>query len=304
MARFSLRNPENMARLDAPGTDPKYRHGADGLRGGIPMVFQVTSPLDPRTILLPHALVLHINPKSLDESFTKKVERIQTRGGFVEQHWWEDLTSISASATTGAFMNIRTGLASVLRRETIAYDRFLDLRDLYRNNGSLYNPDGQIALQGQIMLMYDRGTYLGTFRSFDFEETDESPFAFTLSWEFKVEETILKVATEFDGRNLPSKPTLQQGPLPPQPQEEQARATAQTKALNEKLAATAKQQAEANAAQKVKAGFYAPEGQAKKKALEADSIFDSFGSDTFEARQKARDLVQGIPITGGLKVGR
>jgi hypothetical protein len=43
------------------------------------------------------------------------------------------------------------------------------------------------------MLLYDRGTYLGYFRSFEVEETDESPFAFTMNWSFKVEKTIYQI---------------------------------------------------------------------------------------------------------------
>jgi hypothetical protein len=41
--------------------------------------------------------------------------------------------------------------------------------------------------------MYDRGTYIGTFRSFDVEETDDQPFAFKVSWTFKVEEELMKL---------------------------------------------------------------------------------------------------------------
>jgi hypothetical protein len=85
-------------------------------------------------------------------------------------------------------------LTSILRQRTIAWDRFRDLHDLYRNNGSVYDPSGKIVLQGHIMLMYDQGAYSGTFRSFEFEETTDSPFAFKVSWLFKVETTIWHIA--------------------------------------------------------------------------------------------------------------
>lgn len=154
------------------------------------MAFQITSPLRRSHVLLPHALVLHVNPSNLQETDTQKVERFQTRGGFVEQHWGHELVEISADGSTGAFMNIRTGLTSVLRQRTIAWDRFRDLHDLFRNNGSVYDPLGNIVLQGEVLLMYDRGLYYGTFRGFDWEETAESPFAFTLNWTFKITETV------------------------------------------------------------------------------------------------------------------
>ena len=179
-------------------------------KGVIPFAFQVTSPFDTTLALMPHALVMHVNPANLNESFTKNIERIQTRGGWVEQHWGDDLDEISADGSTGAFMNVHTGLSSILRQRTIAWDRYRDLHDLYRNNGSVIDPYGNIVLQGAIMVMYDRGTYIGTFRQFEVEETDDSPYAFRMSWSFKIQQTVLKVPTGnqqravspgFQGRN-------------------------------------------------------------------------------------------------------
>lgn len=179
---------EQVFGTTVPSTETNYVHPADRRSpGGIAMAFQVTSPFDKKRVLLPHALVLHVNPQNLQESDRQKVERIQTRGGWVEQHWKHDLVELTADGSTGTFMNIYTGTASVLRQRTIAWDRYRDLHDLYLNNGSLHDPFGNIVLQGQIMLMYDRGSYLGTFRNFEVEETDESPFAFKLNWMFKIE---------------------------------------------------------------------------------------------------------------------
>jgi len=196
MPRIPSANPD-FERISAPG-HPQYRHPID-TRGfnkpdlPIPMAFQITSPFNRWKALLPHALVLHINPSSLSESHNQKVERFQTRGGFVEQHWGQDLIEISADQSTGAFMNIRTGLTSVLRQRTIAWDRFRDLHDLFRNNGSVHDPFGNIVLQGLVLLMYDRGLFFGSFRSFEWEDTEESPFAFKLNWSFKVEHIVMNV---------------------------------------------------------------------------------------------------------------
>jgi hypothetical protein len=144
-------------------------------------------------VLLPHALVMHVNPQNYSEAHNNKIERIQTRGGWVEQHWGDEMTEINADGSTGAFMNLYTGLSSVVRQKTIAWDRYRDLLDLYRNNGSVYDPFGNIVLQGDIMLMYDRGTYIGYFRTFEVEETDDQPFAFRVSWTFKVKEEVMKI---------------------------------------------------------------------------------------------------------------
>jgi hypothetical protein len=201
MARINSPNKDAL-RASVPTPMPGYDsiHPATTKKGAIPMAFQITSPFNRRLCLLPHALVLHVNPLSLQEANNQKIEKIQTRGGWVEQHWGPDLTEISADQTTGAFMNIHTGLTAVLRNRTIAWDRFKDLHDLFKNNGSVYDPYGAVVLQGSVMLMYDKGIFLGTFRSFEFEETDETPFSFSLNWSFKVEHTISLIDSSFGAR--------------------------------------------------------------------------------------------------------
>ncbi len=191
-------NP-NFQRVAVPGTDTGYSHPAERKKGGIPMAFQITSPFDRRKVLLPHALVMHVNPANMNESHSKKVERFQTRGGWVEQHWGDNLMEISADGSTGAFVNLYTGLSSVLRQQSIAWDRFRDLYDIYHNNGAVHDPFGNVVLQGHVMLMYDRGTYLGHFTSFDVDETDDSPYAFALNWSFKVEFIILQMTPQQSG---------------------------------------------------------------------------------------------------------
>jgi hypothetical protein len=192
MGSIKSANPDSEV-IPVPSIQPSYTHGMATRRTFIPMAFQVTSPLSNRRVLMPHALVMHVNPQNYSEQHNKKLERIQTRGGWVEQHWGDDLTEITCDGSTGAFMNIYTGLTALLRQRTIQWDRYRDLLDLFRNNGSLYDPYGAIVLQGNIMLMYDRGTYNGYFKTFEVEETDDSPFAFKLSFSFKVQEELMKI---------------------------------------------------------------------------------------------------------------
>lgn len=188
-----------------------YRHPADTRKPvPIPMAFQITSPFNRNVVLLPHALVLHVNPASLEETAPVKVERFPTMAGWGEQHWRNNLIELSAEGSTGSFLNLYTGVTSVLRQQTIAFDRYRDLLDIFRNNGSVHNPSGQIVLQGYVMLMYDRGTYLGAFRTFDVTETEESPFAFKLNWTFKAEYVITSVDSSTLGRNVgPEAPAFQ-----------------------------------------------------------------------------------------------
>lgn len=217
-ALHSPSNPDNFEVEDGPTNTPHYSHGVDSRRSFIPMAFQVTSPLDIRRALLPHALVMHVNPSSFSESSNKKKTKLHTRGGFVEQHWGDELTDISADGSTGAFLNLSTGLASVVRQQTIAWDRYRDLQDLFRNNGSVYDPYGNVVLQGAVMLMYDRNAYIGHFKTFSVEETDDAPFLFKLSWAFKVKITVMGVpysasqqviSPKFQTQNT-SSPTRQQ----------------------------------------------------------------------------------------------
>lgn len=157
------------------------------------MAFQVVSPFDHRLAIMPHALVMHVNPSSLSIASTKKIERVQTLGGVVEFHWGDDLDTISADGATGAFLNIQTGLTSFDARQTIAHSRFRSLVELYHHDGSIYDPYGTIVLQGNIMMMWDRGVYVGSFRNLSYEVSDGAPYSMTYSFTFKVERTIQSI---------------------------------------------------------------------------------------------------------------
>ncbi len=224
MARINSASPD-FELLEKPGTEYGYIHGSDVRRNLMPVAFQITSPFDRRLALLPHALVMHVNPANWNENHTKKIERIQTRGGWVEQHWFDDLAEVSADGSTGAFVNLYTGVSSVLRQRTIAWDRYRDLYDLFHNNGSVYDPSGNIVLQGNVLLLYDRGSYIGYFTSFDVEETDESPFAFQVSWAFKVEETIMRIPDYAGGQG-------QQDTIYPDPRTPAFQANSPTSQMN------------------------------------------------------------------------
>lgn len=166
---------------------PSAFQGQDEPRAVFPFLFQVLSP-DLTTLLLPEALYLHVNPANLTPTFAEDVQRIQTKGGWVEQHWGQVLTDLSASGSSGAFLNVYTGLTSgPSRRETIAYEKVMQLKELYHNNASIYNTRGDIVLQGQIRLTYSGGIFDGHFTSFTLKEDAETPFSFSVDWSFKVE---------------------------------------------------------------------------------------------------------------------
>jgi|APSaa5957512622_1039677.scaffolds.fasta_scaffold65808_2 hypothetical protein len=159
-------------------------------RGVRPVIFDILGP-DRETSILPVgiSLVLHVNPSSLTLKYTRTIERIQTKGGFVEQHWGDNLTNIGIEASSGGFMRLYSGLSNITspattqgsRRETLAYDSYLDLLALFHNNGSVFDSKGQVALQGIVKLTFDGGVYLGWLDSFTVSEEADKPYQFSIS---------------------------------------------------------------------------------------------------------------------------
>ncbi len=182
---------------------------------GRPVLFQI---LDPGSYepLYDVALALHVNPTSLDEKMTKSKTVVQTYGGFVEFIWPDELSTISASASTGAFIGPNTGLTAgnetqilgsipVGRKSTIAWEKFQDLLELFHSNGMVFNGEGLPVIRGRVLMMYDRGMFTGHFTTFEVHEDDSHAYSFELSWEFRVEHVVYR----FPSKNpaLTSTPT-------------------------------------------------------------------------------------------------
>ena len=184
--------------------DPLQRQGKR------PVIFDILAP-DKQTSILPEEikLVLHVNPRSMNLQYNKLVSRVQTRGGFVEQHWGDALEQITFEGSTGGFVRLYAGLSNKTgtsnagnlqgngseltavqgRRETIAYDRYLDLLALFHGNGAIYDINGNIALQGYIQITFDEGVYIGWFDT-DFTVTEDAsqPYQFRMNSRFIIEE--------------------------------------------------------------------------------------------------------------------
>jgi hypothetical protein len=182
-------------------------------QGRRPVVFDVLGP-DLETSLLPDDLkmVLHVNPSSMSISYAKQVDRIQTRGGYVEQHWGDAAQEISLEAVSGGFVRLYSGMSNITnpgylgsnrtsqgtRRETIAYDKYLDLLALFHNNGSIYDSTGSIVLQGVIKITFDGGVWLGWFSSFTVSESAERPYLFALTAGFTVHKELMTFRSHLD----------------------------------------------------------------------------------------------------------
>lgn len=177
-------------------------------RGRRPVIFDIVAA-DRETSLLPEGLklVLHVNPRQMQLSYAKQTERLQTRGGFVEFHWGDAAESITFNAATGGFMRLWSGLSNITggkgtrgRRETIAYDKYLDLLAAFHNNGSIYDRFGTIVTQGYVKMMFDGGIHIGWFDGqFSVQEAAEKPFLFELSTTFIIDREILRWRASSEG---------------------------------------------------------------------------------------------------------
>ena len=200
------------------GAFSSFRDEVSG-RGRRPVVFDILSS-DGETSLLPEdlRLVLHVNPSSMTMHYEKNITRIQTKGGWVEQHWGDSTERISFSAATGGFMRLYAGLSNKTgsssfgnelqstggtltavqgRRETIAYDKFLDILAMFHNNGSIYDVNGNIVIQGYIKVTFDGGVYVGWFDGdFTVTESAEKPYQFEISTNFNIDREELVLRSE------------------------------------------------------------------------------------------------------------
>lgn len=163
-----------------------------------PILFQISDPISYQP-LYPVLLALHINPSSFNQKMTKNKSVVPTVGGYIEFNWPDELSTISADGSTGAFINPEVGLASADstneytgRHGSIAWERFQDLLELFRMNGCVFNNVGQPIFRGKVICFFDVGVFVGYFTNFSVNESDEKQFSFNLNWEFRIEKTFYK----------------------------------------------------------------------------------------------------------------
>ena len=131
-------------------------------------------------------MVMHVNPSTFEEQYTKLITRQITRGGYLQQHWGEELDSISCNGSTGAFITTTSGISALNRKASIAYRKYLELVALYRNNGLVYDQRGNVIFSGSINLHFDSNIFNGYFENLVIAESSASPFVFDVSFTFKV----------------------------------------------------------------------------------------------------------------------
>lgn len=177
-------------------------------------------------------LRLGVNPSSLSINSAKIINRFQTLTRWVEEHWGDELDSISLQGSTLAFIlfenqsvlgNVNGGLNTSERNLTTPYQELQSLVRIFQSNGLIFQGEKDTDLNGNIQLTvvpvegsddvvefpshpriglikerlyiklsYDYGEFIGYFESFDIVEDSAKPFSLTYSINFKAEKVVWK----------------------------------------------------------------------------------------------------------------
>jgi len=152
----------------------------------------VINPLDRKEVIVP-TIELHISPTSLTFSYRKNITRSRTRGGFVEEHFGDELDTLQVNASTGGFFSLINGVNISQRSKTLAMINFQEILSLYRNNACVYNDKGIVISQGFISISWDKYVFTGQFVNFSWEEVAEKPFNYNFNFNFEVHRTTVEV---------------------------------------------------------------------------------------------------------------
>jgi hypothetical protein len=135
-------------------------------------------------------LLMYINPNDMSISYDQMVSETKTRDGHVVEHWGMEQPSLSGSGEIGAFYVDKEdeggGLTEVHRRESAAFQNFMNMFMVYRNNGYIYNPSHRISRVGSVRIFYDNKMYVGSFDDFSINESEEKPFSIEYDFSFTV----------------------------------------------------------------------------------------------------------------------
>jgi hypothetical protein len=155
------------------------------------MRLSVTGVIDPTTrqeIIVPE-IELHVSPLSMSIQYRKNISRSRTRGGFVEEHFGDELDTFSVEGSTGGFFSLINGVNTLHRNKTLSMINFQEILAIYRNNACVYDDKGIIIAQGFVVLTWDNYRFNGQFVNFSWDETADSPFRYKFNFSFEVHRT-------------------------------------------------------------------------------------------------------------------
>lgn len=140
-------------------------------------------------------LFMYVNPAEFSVSYNHVIsDGNKGRDGYIIEHWGLQQPTISASGTIGATYihasnrngNATGGLTQLHRQSSAAYQNFMNLFQIYRNNSYIYNLDRRISVLGSVKIFYDGTIYTGSFDSFSITETETAPFTLEYKFDFTV----------------------------------------------------------------------------------------------------------------------
>lgn len=179
----------------------------------LPMTFNVVLPPVALAagISTPTPLTIFVNPKTWSRSINKKNTNTFTRGGYKSERWGDELEQIDASGEIAGFYTETTGLTRYSRSQTPSYGNFMQLVQIFKNNGCVYgttqelglpspSPKTRISDVGFIEIMYGYEIFIGTFDSMTIKESAEKPFNLSYSFTFHVG----KIISIYDATSLTS----------------------------------------------------------------------------------------------------
>lgn len=183
------------------------------------------------TDLLVSTIKMNPNPESMQVNSQKKINRYMTMTRFVEEHWGDEIDTVSLSGSTYSFFGFygknsadNRGLSNIDRSNTAAYEYLRQLIRFYQMNGCVYQGSGDYESDTEltsgylhdferkfpeskdnhprkgmikerlyVRMNYDYLTLLGRFESFDIVEDQSMPYRMQYNAIFKAEKTIFNL---------------------------------------------------------------------------------------------------------------
>jgi len=136
---------------------------------------------------------LYANPSDFEWQFgAKRKEVSENLVGNFESNYLDDYDIINVSATTGAFKHPQYGVTHYRREESHAYQKFVLLMEMIKNNSIQYSPNGRPEDVSPAIISYLGASWLGNFISFSYTEEENTPNNFTFEFEFQVERNLVQ----------------------------------------------------------------------------------------------------------------
>ena len=117
-------------------------------------------------------LVLLINPQSLTINYSK-IQQFgdRSRYGYIFQAWGEEQVKLNITAKCGGFVSGSRGYQFSSKRDSAAWQNWMNMYHFYRNNGYIYDTVGRSFANhfvGALSIRYDNWIYYGHMESFNY----------------------------------------------------------------------------------------------------------------------------------------